>query len=139
MRVYTEAAFPQSWAATQNNLGAAYSDVPGGDRADNLRQAIACYTAALRVYTEAAFPQDWAATKFNSGLALVDLAEAARDRSHFTTALTAFQNAERGFRAVGIVELAERAKEQLARVRKMLDSELPATHTQSRDSSDRLT
>ena len=58
---------------TQNNLGTAYSDLPGGDREANLRQAIACYEAALRVRTEADFPQDWAMTQNNLGNAYADL------------------------------------------------------------------
>ncbi len=60
--------FPQDWAATtQHNLGAAYSELPSGDRGDNLKRAIACYEAALRVRTERDFPQDWAATQNNLG------------------------------------------------------------------------
>ena len=35
------------YAATQNNLGNAYRDLPTGDRAANLQQAIACYREAL--------------------------------------------------------------------------------------------
>jgi len=31
------------WAMTQNNLGAVYSDLPTGDRAENVLHAIACY------------------------------------------------------------------------------------------------
>ena len=46
MRVYTEANFPIDWAMTQNNLGAAYADLPTGDRGKSLRRAIACYKAA---------------------------------------------------------------------------------------------
>ena len=46
----------QDWARTQNNLGIAYANLPTGDRATNLRRAIACYEAALRVWTEARFP-----------------------------------------------------------------------------------
>src|SRR5690242_12091270 len=57
LRVSTETAFPHDWAMTQNNLGNAYGDLPGGDRDDNLRRAIECGEAALRVYAEAAFPQ----------------------------------------------------------------------------------
>ena len=58
---------------TQNNLGNAYSDLPTGDRGENLRRAIACYEAALRVYTEADFPSDWATTQNNLGNAYSDL------------------------------------------------------------------
>ena len=52
---------------TQNNLGAAYQNLPTGDRGANLDKAIACYLAALRIYTEADFPQDWAMTYANVG------------------------------------------------------------------------
>lgn len=39
-----------NWAGTQNNLGIAYRDLPGGDREANLRQAIACFEVALRIF-----------------------------------------------------------------------------------------
>jgi tetratricopeptide (TPR) repeat protein len=58
---------------TQNNLGNAYRDLPTGDRADNLRRAIACYEAALRVYSEGDYPADWAMTQNNLGNAYSDL------------------------------------------------------------------
>ena len=60
-------------ASSQNNLGIAYSDLPVGDRADNLRKAIACYKAALRVRTERAFPVQWAMTQNNLGAAYGEL------------------------------------------------------------------
>lgn len=63
----TEALSPQDWAATQNNLGVAYDELPTGDRAANVQKAIGCYQAALRVRTEAAFPQDWAGAQNNLG------------------------------------------------------------------------
>ena len=40
LQVYTHEAFPEAWAATQNNLAIAYCDRLRGDRADNLEQAI---------------------------------------------------------------------------------------------------
>ena len=58
---------------TQNNLGIAYSDLPTGDRGENLRKAINGYDAALRVYTEADFPADWAMTQNNLGNAYRNL------------------------------------------------------------------
>ena len=73
LRVRTEAVFPMQWAATQNNLGAAYSALPAGDRAENLSKAIACCEAALRVYTEADFPMNWAMTQNNLGIAYREL------------------------------------------------------------------
>ncbi|MFE4105562.1 hypothetical protein ACFVKH_04685, partial [Almyronema epifaneia S1] len=36
LQVYTRDAFPENWAATQNNLAVAYSDRIRGERADNL-------------------------------------------------------------------------------------------------------
>ena len=70
---WTEADFPSDWATTQNNLGIAYSDLPTGDRGENLRRAIACYESALRVRTEADFPSDWATTQNNLGTAYRNL------------------------------------------------------------------
>ena len=46
LRVHTANDAPSDWAGTQNNLGNAYSQMPIGDRAENLRRAIACYEAA---------------------------------------------------------------------------------------------
>ncbi|NET80837.1 MAG: CHAT domain-containing protein [Moorea sp. SIO1F2] len=65
--VFTLEAFPQDWATTQNNLGAAYSDRIKGERADNIEQAIAHYKNALQISTKSAFPQDWAMTQNNLG------------------------------------------------------------------------
>ena len=58
---------------TQNNLGLAYRNLPAGDRAANLKQAIACYEAALQVYTREAFPVEWATTQNNLGIAYSNL------------------------------------------------------------------
>ena len=66
---------------TQNTLGAAYADLPTGDRDQNLRRAVACYEAALRVYTEADFPTDWAMTQNNLGNAYRNLPTGDRDQS----------------------------------------------------------
>jgi len=57
----------EKWAATQNNLGIAYSDRIKGDKADNIEFAIAAYNLALQIYTPQAFPQDWAMTQNNLG------------------------------------------------------------------------
>jgi CHAT domain-containing protein len=67
--VRTFDAFPQDWAATQNNLAAAYYNRILGERADNLETAIACYQEALKVRTFDAFPVDWAMTQNNLGRA----------------------------------------------------------------------
>jgi tetratricopeptide (TPR) repeat protein len=61
------------WAATQHNLGYAYSELPSGDRGANLRGAIACYESTLRVYTESDFPVQWATIQYNLGTAYSNL------------------------------------------------------------------
>jgi hypothetical protein len=42
----------------QNNLGKAYADLPTGNRAQNLKKAIACYESALKTWAPEAFPDD---------------------------------------------------------------------------------
>ncbi|NCS25221.1 MAG: CHAT domain-containing protein [Microcystis aeruginosa BS13-02] len=69
LEVYTREAFPEYWAMTQHNLGAAYSHRIRGERADNLELAIAAYNLALEVYTRDAFPEAWATTQNNLGAA----------------------------------------------------------------------
>ena len=69
LTVYTREAFPQEWAKTHNNLGAAYSERITGEKAENIEQAIAAFAAALSVYTREAFPQEWAMTQNNLGAA----------------------------------------------------------------------
>jgi len=53
--------------------GVAHLDLPGGDREGNLRQAIACFEAALQVWTREEFPVEWAMTQNNLGTADLDL------------------------------------------------------------------
>ncbi|MEJ6483324.1 CHAT domain-containing tetratricopeptide repeat protein, partial [Nostoc punctiforme UO1] len=67
LTVYTRNAFPENWATTQNNLGNAYRNRIFGERAENIEEAIAAYSAALEVYTRSAFPVDWATTQNNLG------------------------------------------------------------------------
>ena len=90
---------------TQNNLGTAYSDLPTGDRGENLRRAIGCYEAALRVRTESDFPSAWATTQFNLGLAL-------REQGQLTESVHAFILAERGYERIGDLIQADEAKGQ---------------------------
>ncbi len=52
-------------AAALGRLGDIYQEYPQGDRANNLEEAIAFYTAALSVYTRDAFPEYWAKTQNN--------------------------------------------------------------------------
>jgi tetratricopeptide (TPR) repeat protein len=67
LQVRTREAFPENWALTQNNLGAAYRNRIRGERAENLEKAIAAYELALQVRTREAFPNDWATTQNNLG------------------------------------------------------------------------
>ena len=69
LEIITRAAFPEQWAATQNNLALAYWSRIKGEKADNIEQAIAFYQDALEIYTRAAFPEDWAMTQNNLALA----------------------------------------------------------------------
>jgi CHAT domain-containing protein/tetratricopeptide (TPR) repeat protein len=59
--------FPQLWAILQNDFANSLSQMPTGDRAENLERAIAAYTAALEVYTQADFPVEWAMIQTNLG------------------------------------------------------------------------
>jgi len=79
LRVYTEEAAPQEWAATQYNLGIAYANLPTGDRGENVRRAIEHYEAALRVHTEEAAPRDRVRTLGSAALALAT-ADDSRER-----------------------------------------------------------
>ena len=47
---------PLLYARIQHKLGNAYSDLPTGDRAAHLKQAIACYREALRFRTPETVP-----------------------------------------------------------------------------------
>src|SRR5438552_2633368 len=73
LEVITESEIPIQWATIQNNLGVAYTELPHGDRTDNLQRAIACFQAALRVRTENDFPVDWMMTQISLGNAYREL------------------------------------------------------------------
>jgi hypothetical protein len=60
------------YALTQSNLGAAYAELPTGDRTANLQQAIACFTEALRFRTPDAAPMEYAWTQRNLGNAYAE-------------------------------------------------------------------
>ncbi len=70
---------PLLYAALQHNLGAAYRDLPTGDRASNLAQAIACYQQALRFYTPEAEP--FACRRTTRNLAHLYFAQGAWDEA----------------------------------------------------------
>src|SRR5947208_615630 len=86
---------------TQNNLGAAYSDFPTGDRAENLKRAIACYEAGLQVCTPETFSVSWAMTQNNLGEAYSDFP--AGDRAeNLKRAIACYEAALQVFRLTGM-------------------------------------
>jgi len=72
LTIFTFGAFPQEWAATENNLAIAYIDRIRGEKAENLENAIAACQEALTVFTFDAFPQQWAMTQNNLALAYIN-------------------------------------------------------------------
>ncbi|MBR8837020.1 MAG: tetratricopeptide repeat protein [Stigonema ocellatum SAG 48.90 = DSM 106950] len=92
LTVFTRDAFPQDWAGTQNNLGAAYRNRILGEKAQNLELAIAAYEKALSIYTRDAFPQNWASTQYNVGIAYLDRILGSKAQN-LELAIAAFQNA----------------------------------------------
>lgn len=83
--VFTRAEFPGEWAATQTNLGTAWSSLAslgtdGGD-GDELRRAIACFQSALSVRSETATPGPWALNQHNMGNAYLRMAEAGHSEA----------------------------------------------------------
>ncbi|MGB3650758.1 MAG: tetratricopeptide repeat protein [Rivularia sp. (in: cyanobacteria)] len=63
--VFTSSNYPEQWAATQYNLGNAYSDRIRGQKAENIEKAISCYHAALQVQQRETFPYEWAMIQNN--------------------------------------------------------------------------
>jgi len=55
------------YASLQMNLGLAYDALPQGDRADNLKRAIACYRQALQVWKPEVAPIEYARVLINLG------------------------------------------------------------------------
>jgi class 3 adenylate cyclase/predicted ATPase len=91
---------PQAWAQAQNNLGAAYWELPTGDREENLTKAISCFEAALRFFTEADLPMQWAMTQNNLGIAHSDLVMGDRGENltiaiaHYNAALRVYTESD---------------------------------------------
>ena len=85
---------PSLYASTQNNLGLAYSDLPIGDRASNLTQAIVCFQEALRFRTPETAPLEYAATQHNLGNAHYNLPIGDRG-ANLSQAITCYRQALR--------------------------------------------
>ncbi|NTW19572.1 MAG: hypothetical protein HGA42_08180 [Nostocales cyanobacterium W4_Combined_metabat2_030] len=56
--IFTQAEYPENWAKTQNCLGLTYLERVQGNREENLKQAIACFEAALSFYSQEQFPKE---------------------------------------------------------------------------------
>jgi hypothetical protein len=74
LTVYTLHDFPQPWARTQNNLGAALQKLGelqrGVEGVRQLSKAVEAFRLALTVRTRVHFPQQWARTQKHLGTAL---------------------------------------------------------------------
>jgi len=64
---------PDLYASIQTHLGAAYHDLPTGDRIANLKEAIACYQQALHYLTSEATSFEYAVVQTTLGNAYHDL------------------------------------------------------------------
>jgi tetratricopeptide (TPR) repeat protein len=51
---------PDLWAELHAQLGENLADLPQGDRAENLEEAIRHYERALEIFTPEGYPEDWA-------------------------------------------------------------------------------
>jgi len=112
LTLLSEQQAPVEVAQARFLLGLVYSNLPTGDRGDNLKRAIACYEAALRVYTERGFPQDWAMTQNNLGLAYADLPTGDRG-DNLKRAIACYEAALRGYELAGASEEARNTREIL--------------------------
>ncbi len=83
-------------ASLNNSIGIAWSDLPTGDRAENVEKAIRHYELALEVWTHEAYPADWATTQNNLGAAYIDRVRGERAENvesaieHYTQALEVY-------------------------------------------------
>ncbi|MBV6625329.1 MAG: tetratricopeptide repeat protein [Rivularia sp. (in: Bacteria)] len=67
--VFIASNYPEQWAATQYNLGNAYTDRVYGQKAENIEKAIACYQNGLQHHTRETYPYEWAMIQNNLGTA----------------------------------------------------------------------
>jgi CHAT domain-containing protein/tetratricopeptide (TPR) repeat protein len=56
--IFAQAEYPENWAKTQNCLGLTYLEREQENREENLKHAIACFTAALVFYNQEQFPKE---------------------------------------------------------------------------------
>ncbi|CAN5709937.1 hypothetical protein BH11ARM2_BH11ARM2_34300 [soil metagenome] len=110
LRVYTEEAAPLNWAMTQFNLARGLLQPPLEDRGG----AFEAFHATLRVWTEESAPLHWARSLFQMAI----LFEGSGQRAE---CLECLRGAERGYRAVGMTERAQRLLEEIARLEAVRD------------------
>ena len=66
--VFTRVVYPEDWAWTLDNLGAAYNNRIRGERAENIELAIDYFQKALDLFfTKSTLPEKWALTRKQSG------------------------------------------------------------------------
>lgn len=75
-------------------LGTAYSELPDGDRTENLRRAIACWETCLQIYTEQEFPFEWGAAHRQLGTGYLGIRAGARE-DNLKTAIRHYEAALR--------------------------------------------
>ena len=73
--VFNSSNYPEQWAATQYNLGNAYTDRISGQKAENIEKAISCYQAGLKVHSREIYPYEWAMIHNNLGTAYSNIKE----------------------------------------------------------------
>jgi tetratricopeptide (TPR) repeat protein len=101
LRFYTPHHNPLDYAATRSNLGSAYRALAKvEDDAAYLSQALEAFEEALRYCTPDRAPLDYATTQANLGLAHQDLGNTA-------AAVACWQEAERYFRRMNVLDKAE--------------------------------
>ena len=79
-------------ARLQHTLGMAYMQLPGGDRAANVQQAMASFQATLQVYTREVFPFEWAKAQLTLGAAYADFPGGNRE-ANLERAIACYQAA----------------------------------------------
>jgi tetratricopeptide (TPR) repeat protein len=86
---------PLRCAATLENLGTAYRELPTGDKTANVRKAIQCFREALHVYTPGGFPEKNAALHNNLGNAYISMpvGDPASSQKNMRRALRHFDRA----------------------------------------------
>lgn len=88
LTVFTKEAYPDDWARVQNNVGVVWLYMSVGDRAENIKNAIAAFRNALEIDTVEHNPVGWAKTCSNLGYALVVNPESQHE--DFENAITIF-------------------------------------------------